>query len=746
MALAYAAGAILIHLGAPLPVAPLLLPALFVPIPLWLRPSALPGLLAVALAGALSAGAHAFADRGDCRRSLADGASVLVRGRLPGPPVGGRGVLIVEDGLGSGCRGEVSIVVGTKGGVPPAGALLAMSGRWRASPGARSAAFAGVLRVEKWTPVPSARMAPLAGTRGKAAARLHRAFGARAPLASALVLARREGLDPELKEAFARSGIAHLLSISGFHVAVVAGLLVAVLRTARAPRNAALLGAIGGVWGYVLLIGAPDAAVRAAILFSLLILARWRGRPLATEGALAFAFLLLAVLDPGGPGRPGFQLSFAGAAGLIRFASPLDERLRLSFPRLSPGIRGALSAGVGATLATMPVVVWHFERISLVGIPGTMVAGPLVALAIPGVLLVLLTAPLSESLAGLLAGGTDLVLAVLVAVVEAGARPGWASVGVSRGWVLAAAVGIGSAALSLVAVTGVGRRVRRVVLAAGALAAVVMAPVAKAVADRGTVAIEMLDVGQGDAILIRSPARRWVLVDAGPRSEQWDAGLRRVLPALRRRGVRRLEALVLTHPHLDHVGGAAAVLRGVRVGLVLDPGLPQGSVAFIEALEAAAERNTPWSLTGASTILQLDGMELEVLRPEGSWVGPDVDPNDVSVVLVLRHGAFSALLTGDAPRELEEEIAGAAGPVHLLKVAHHGSSTSSSAAFLSQIQPALALVSAGRGNRYGHPTLQVIKRLQEAGARVLRTDLNGEVDVRAREDGSWTVSLQRDPN
>ena len=123
-----------------------------------------------------------------------------------------------------------------------------------------------------------------------------------------------------------------------------------------------------------------------------------------------------------------------------------------------------------------------------------------------------------------------------------------------------------------------------------------------------------------------------------------------------------------------------------------------------------------------------------------------MDPNDVSVVLLLRNGAFSALLTGDAPKDLEEEIAAAAGPVNLLKVAYHGSSTSSSAAFLSQVRPALALVSAGQGNRYGHPTPQVINRLQEAGALVLRTDLNGEADVRAREDGSWTVSSQRDPN
>ena len=305
--------------------------------------------MAVALAGALSAGAHTLADRSDCRRTLEEGAPVRVRGRLPGPSVGGRGVLIVEDGLGPGCQGQVALVLGSTGSGPPAGPLLAMSGRWRASPGAPSAAFAGVLRVEGWTVLPAARSAPLAGIRGGAATQLHRAFGARAPLASALVLSRREGLEPELKEDFARSGIAHLLSISGFHVAVVAGLLVAVLHAIRSPPAAALLGGLGGVWGYVLLIGAPDAGVRAAILFSLLVSTRRVGRPLSVEGALTAAFLLLAVLDPGGPGRPGSQLSFAGAAGLTRFAPALDERLRLRLPRFPPGLRRALSAGVGAT-------------------------------------------------------------------------------------------------------------------------------------------------------------------------------------------------------------------------------------------------------------------------------------------------------------------------------------------------------------------------------------------------------------
>jgi competence protein ComEC len=234
-----------------------------------------------------------------------------------------------------------------------------------------------------------------------------------------------------------------------------------------------------------------------------------------------------------------------------------------------------------------------------------------------------------------------------------------------------------------------------------------------------------------------------VLIDAGPRSDGFDAGARRVLPALTRLGARRLELLVLTHPHLDHVGGAPAVLRATRVARVLDPGQPQGSAGLLAALEAARERSVPWTIASAGTVLRLDGLELEVLHPTGPPAPPEVDPNDVSVVVALRYGAFSALLGGDAPRHVEERIAASVGSVDVLKVAHHGSATSSSSVFLERVRPALALISAGRGNGFGHPHPQVLARLQAAGTRVLRTDLVGTIRVRARADGSWTVATQR---
>ena len=296
--------------------------------------------------------------------------------------------------------------------------------------------------------------------------------------------------------------------------------------------------------------------------------------------------------------------------------------------------------------------------------------------------------------------------------MEAFAAPSWASLDVGRAWVLTAAAGAGGAraVLLLMPASRLGRGTRSLVLIGGAAAAVLLAPVARAVADRATVGIEVLDVGQGDAILLRSPGRRWLLVDAGPRSGEFDAGLRRIIPVLRRRGIQRLEALLLTHPDLDHLGGAAAVLEGVWVWVVLDPGHPRGTDAFIETLEAAGAVGTPWSATARGMTLRLDGMTVEVLHPDPDSAGAlpsrfagarraELEPNALSVILLVRHGAFTALLTGDAPREVEERIAAIAGSVQLLKVAHHGSATSSSRTFLERVSPALVLVSVGRGNR-----------------------------------------------
>lgn len=586
--------------------------------------------------------------------------------------------------------------------------------------------------------------------RGWLVRRVGALYGPRAPLVSALILARREGLDPDLRAAFARAGTAHLLAISGFHVGVIAMLLQGLLRGARASRRRAGLVAALGAWGYVALLGFPDAACRAALILLLVSLSRAQGRVPARWGALGSALLIMVATEPARLGGPGFQLSFAGAAGLVAWAPRLRATLRRRLgPRSPRWLLTGVAAGVAATAATLPVVAWHFERVSLVGIPATLVASPLVALAIPGALASVAASAIHLPTGLVVAHMVTPVLGLLEAVTRWAARPVWASVWVPRSWIPVAG---GGAVLGLwlaARAPRVRRRARMgvaVVAGTGALAAW---PLLLTLQARGSLEIDMLDVGQGDAFAIRTPGNRWFLIDTGPAAMSPDPGANGVVRSLRRRGVHRLEALVLTHPDMDHIGGAQAVLASLEVGAVLEPSRPTGKEAYVGTLDEARARGVPWIQAHDGEHFVVDGVTFDVLYPPqpgsaGDTIhGRGTDTNAESVVMAVHYGAFDALFTGDAPAFVERAVSDRLGDgVEVLKVSHHGSDTGTDPLFLARAHPELALVSVGRGNRYGHPAPVVLARLRRAGVEIRRTDEEGPVRVLARADGHFQVERQ----
>jgi competence protein ComEC len=228
-----------------------------------------------------------------------------------------------------------------------------------------------------------------------------------------------------------------------------------------------------------------------------------------------------------------------------------------------------------------------------------------------------------------------------------------------------------------------------------------------------------------------------VLVDAGPRTLRSDAGRDRVVPFLLKRGARRIDALILTHPDADHIGGAGAVLDAFHVGLVIDPGLPAGKETFIDLLGAARRGGTRWIAGRAGISFRIDGVAFSLLYPLDPLDGPVV-ANDFSVVFRLEYGGFAALFLGDAPMAVEEQLVARHGSRlrgALLKVGHHGSATSTGQPLLDAMRPEIALVSAGRRNRYGHPSPTVLRRLEQHQVRVLRTDELGNITVRATRAG-----------
>jgi competence protein ComEC len=617
-------------------------------------------------------------------------------------------------------------------------------------------------------------VAVLPAWRARAGRALDRLFGRDAALARALVIADARAIDASVRDRYADAGLVHALSVSGLHVAIIAAALELLLRAGRVSRAAAGPAATLAVGVYVALIGAPAPAVRAGVMLAASALARAVQRPTSPWAVFALG-AAAPLVEPRAVLDLGYQLSVAGMAALVagrqsvaelrRFArAPVpsrgEPRVRRALRQLARGARrgwrgtmlGEVVVGVYAAAATAPLVAWHFGRVSVVGVAANLAAGPLLALIQPALFLALLLAP-TGPLGQFVADAARPLLRALDAVAWAAARlPG----GVARSAPTAlGAACAGAAALALLAAAAARRRRGRWALAGvGALAAAAWTHVAPA--GGGEVELHAIDVGQGDALALRTPRGRWVLFDAGRGGRGSDAGGRVVVPYLRRRGG-DVVALVLSHPHADHVGGAASVVRRLRPTAVWDAGFALGSDTYREVLTAAREAGARWHRVRPGDSLAVDGVVLTVLAPDSAWTAALDDPNLASVVVSARYGGVRFLLTGDAEAPEERWLArraradpqvAAALRADVLKVAHHGSRTSTSPEFLALVRPRVALVSVGAGNSYGHPSPEVVWRMRAAGAEVLRTDAEGAIVVRTdgrrvrvqTSEGTWDAA------
>lgn len=620
----------------------------------------------------------------------------------------------------AGCRGTLRVRIE---GPIPAGATVVGVGTYL-SHGVVRITHRRVLRGER----------PLRfRLRAAVAARLARLYGSRAALVEALVLGRRDDLPKSLRQTFADAGLAHLLAISGLHVGVLSSWVLLLLRLVGIGRARWLVGA-GLTWGYVLLLGTPAPATRAAAFLSLYALARLRQRHPPLEAILGAALLVILFLEPAAVTAVGLWLSASAVLGTT-WAGRLVRR----HPGGTHAVTRLAASSAGAVLFTAPVSAFAFGAVAPVGILSNLVAIPLSGIAVPGIFLSLVVG-------GPLAGGTGLALALLertawvAAALPGGHLAGTSGASFAAPWVLTLA------AVWYVSRASPGRmpvRARRLLAVAAALVwggVAVRVPIAR-VGD-GALDVHVLDVGQGDAILLRTPPGRWLLVDAGPRTRQGDAGRRVVLPFLRRRGVRELAAVVVTHGDADHLGGLPSVLEEVDVGLLVEPAQPLGTALYLEYQAMVEARGTQWRPARAGDTLTVDGVTMAVLHPSAQWAAAEFEPNENSVVLHLRYGCFDALLAGDAGRPVERELLGSAPEVEVLKVGHHGSAGGTSAEWLRALRPRTAVISVGR-NAFGHPTADVLERLRQGRIDVWRTDRGGAVTIRT--DGSYYSVSQRGP-
>ena len=607
-----------------------------------------------------------------------------------------------------------------------------------------------------------------------------------ASLAQGILLGERSALPQDLKDDLNATSTSHIIALSGYNVTLLAGLVIGAFAWLIGRRRAAFL-ALAAIAGYTLLTGASPSLVRAAIMGALYLTATLLGRPNSGLVSLLVAAAVMAGLQPTVVRDVSFQLSFAATAGLIVLVPLMRERIDAASERVTwlpePPRRGVASAlyeiaivTAAASVVTLPLIALHFQRISLVALPANLLVLP----AFPYILLsstfVAVTGLASSTLAHVAGYCAWLGLSYMIAMVRLMAAVPFASLEVRRfniemctaSYLLLAALywllsrrrpseealrrlwwPVGRVlAVPARPFGGVPAAWLATCLALPALLtwmAVLSSPDSRLAgvfaAPDGRLTVEVFDVGQGDAVFIRTPDGQNLLVDGGPDGQVIEQELGEALPFWDR----KLDMVLLTHPDSDHLSGLISVVERYDVGQVVESPV-EAETELSEAWRALLdEKDVPYREVEAGGWVDLGrGASLQILGPpEQAITGTSADRNNNSLVLKLTWGGISFLLTGDIEAAGEATLLDERVDLRatVLKVAHHGSAYSTSQALLDAVRPVVSVISVGADNDFGHPAPSTLERLDDT--IVYRTDQQGDVTFSTDGERLW-VSAERD--
>ncbi|MGQ9667221.1 MAG: DNA internalization-related competence protein ComEC/Rec2 [Anaerolineae bacterium] len=584
-----------------------------------------------------------------------------------------------------------------------------------------------------------------------------------AGLLSAMLLGDERGISGRLEDALRASGTSHIVVISGWNITLLAGLVTALLAPAVGRRRA-MAAALIAVAGYTALVGFDPPVVRAAIMGGLSLFALLTGRRSTALHSLALAALLMTAIQPHALWHLGFQLSFAATLGLITLYPLLWrgwQRLREKLGRA--GRRSpfrALEEIVLVTLAaqfwTLPILLYQTGQLSLATLPANVLVlpaqPPLLGFGALATLAGTIWIPLGQAL-GWLAWP---FAAYTVWVVEETAGLPWAQIAIPA-FTPALLVVYYALLIALTRFGSLQKEQRRELwqyhrrflpsytgISVLGLGAVLLWTAAFSLPD-GYLHVYFLDVGQGHASLIVTPAGHQILIDGGPDGALILSHLGRRMPLWDR----TLDAVIATHPDTDHIAGLFAVLEHYQVAAAMDAGFAEDAAVtqrWKERVERAGAERVP-AVAGAQLLLPEEGILIQILHPPASC--PDaLTDNDCSAVVRLSYGRLHILFMGDVER-LGEELLLAGGAdlrAAVLQVAHHGAAAGTTERLLTVASPAVAVISAGAGNPFGHPAQAVLRRLASHGAAVWRTDQQGTIEVISDGARVWIRDQRRAGN
>jgi len=576
----------------------------------------------------------------------------------------------------------------------------------------------------------------------------------------ALLLGDRSQVEGSHKDAFAQTGLMHLLAVSGLHVLLVGMVLYTLLRPFlhrfrlrwQTVEYLRAVSTIAVLLLYMLLTGSPPSVVRAVVMAVLLIGSILFQRTTHTLNTLGVAAVVLVMLRPPALFDAGFQLSMSAVTGIVVLNPRLEDACRRVLPEpIHQNEAGAwlismTTVSTAATLGTAPVLLHHFGFVALGGLVLNIVAIPLTAVGLTAGLLMLLSVPIFAPGAAAFGSAADASIRVLTETAVFGATwmGGGAHLSNPSGWTLASII----AAVAVIAQFPRPKHRWRLIIAASLFATVGFAHDLAQGESSPTLEVLFLDVGQGDAVLVSTPDEHHMLVDAGPRSPFSDAGESVVVPHLNHAGIDKLDVVVATHPDSDHLGGVPSVMQSVDVGQFIHSGRSSESELFAESRRILQENAIPsTSVIAGDSIFLGRHVSVDVLGPPAADVSGSWEENDASVVLMISFGKTRILLPGDVEQAGERWLVSQFGnrlASDLVKAAHHGSSTSSTPAFVkaatsdSSRRP-VVVIPVGRFNPFGMPVPDVLTRWQSRTDSLLRTDVHGAVRV---SSGGHQISVR----
>jgi len=560
--------------------------------------------------------------------------------------------------------------------------------------------------------------------------------GEEAKLLKGLVIGERSEMSPEIKSAFIKTGLMHILAVSGFNVGLVTLILFAIFSLLRLPHSVTTILTCFGLVFFIFLTGAQPSVVRAGIMATTILLGRLFQEKVDFYNVVAFAVVIQLLIDARTLFDIGFQLSFVAVLALAYFYPIILQQFKHLPEKWQENIVvkysfASLAVSLAASIGTLPLSAFYFQRISLIGLVLNLVAVPISGLLLSLGFTVVIAAALFTGLSEVYASAAAVLSTLLLKLTTVSSILPFAYTEFSLNlpWMVASYV-------VLLLLFNIQKISARKILVFGVLITANGFLYASVIGGfHRNLRVTIFDVGQGDAIFVEFPDGNNLLVDAGPITTRYDAGGKTIVPFLQREGIKKINKLLTTHPHSDHCGGVPSILRTMKVDEYIGEEYTKSSLTReIQTVLDSLDKYLGNIIEG------YNNCRLYVLHPsENLFTQRSTNLNNRSIVFKLVYGKTSMLFTGDAEKESEHHMVSVYGDFlrsNVLKAGHHGSMTSSTAEFLNHVQPKLAVISVGKNNIYHHPSPEVIERLRTMNIEIFRTDERGAIVLES--DGiSW---------